>query len=503
MKFKRASGILLHPTSLPGPFGIGDLGIEAYKLVDFLAESGQKLWQVLPLNPTGYGNSPYASFSAFAGNPLLLSPEYLIREGFLEEADIEGLPEFSTDRVDYEKALPFKEKLFGISYERFKKKASTYESSRFMHFCKLNHHWLHDYALFMAIKSYYQQEGKKEFKSWLEWEKEIVIRHPHALNLIEQKLEDQIYLHKYLQYQFVKQWLSLKDYANKNNVQLVGDIPIFVAFDSADVWSNPEIFQLDHNLSPQAVAGVPPDYFSKTGQLWGNPLYNWRALKNTGYRWWIHRLKLALSLVDIVRLDHFRGFEAYWSIPYGSQTAINGSWKKGPGASLFRAFEEALGDLPLIAEDLGVITPEVEKLRDRFSLPGMKILQFAFNTDGTNDYLPHNFDKNCVVYPGTHDNDTTQGWFDNGTPKEKKHAQEYTGANGTTISWAFIRLALASVAHTAIFAMPDVLDLGTEARMNTPSVEKGNWIWRMVPGMLNGGEIQKKLKHLVEIYGRG
>lgn len=506
MEFPRSSGILLHPTSLPGQFGIGDIGPEAYKFVDFLRESGQKLWQILPLGPTGYGNSPYACYSAFAGNPNLISPEILLRDGFLDQEDIINVPEFDPKKIDFSKVLDYKSSLYKKAFENFKQRLSEDEKESFFYFCDSNASWLQDFAMFMAIKEHYETEAKaeqreNECKMWSDWEQALTLRIPQALEQANASLGDEIFYHKFLQYEFYKQWLELKAYANENGISIVGDIPIFVAYDSADVWSNPEIFQLDRNGLPIEVAGVPPDYFSETGQLWGNPLYNWQELAKRDFDWWIERFKMTLTLVDIVRVDHFRGFDAYWAIPYGSETAIKGQWKKAFGVQLFQTIEERLGKLPMIAEDLGVITPDVEALRDEFNFPGMKIIQFAFTNTAKDPFLPHNHKQNCVVYPGTHDNDTCFGWFATAPEPEKAYFLRYANSNGKELHWDFIRLAMSSVANMSIYALQDIMGLDTSSRMNMPSKPDGNWEWRFTPDMLTG-YIKEKLLTMTIDYGR-
>lgn len=506
MEFQRSSGILLHPTSLPGNFGIGDLGPESYKFVDFLVESGQKLWQVLPLGSTGFGNSPYASYSAFAGNTNLISPELLFEDGYLNKSDFDDLPDFPSNKIDFEKVIQFKTKLLKASFEIFKEKAEEKESSEFNNFCNINRYWLLDYARFMSIKEHYQKESEKEgienkYKNWSDWEHLLAIRKHSALEHIDNLLQNDILYHQYLQFQFYKQWMNLKDYANKNGISIIGDIPIFVAYDSADVWANPDIFYLDEEGLPVEVAGVPPDYFSETGQLWGNPLYDWKELSRRDFDWWVERFRISLTLCDIIRVDHFRGFEAFWAIPYGSENAIHGKWKKAAGGDMFRAVKRELGKLPIIAEDLGIITPDVEALRDKFEFPGMKVLQFAFTNTAKEAFLPHNHKRNCVVYPGTHDNDTCWGWFDTCPEKEKEYFLRYANSDSQEIHWDFIRLAMSSVAEMAIFALQDAMGLGTEARMNMPSTKEGNWEWRFTEDMLTS-EMITRLKGMSTDYGR-
>ncbi len=507
MSFPRASGILLHPTSLPGGFGTGDLGGGAYRFADFLVSTEQHLWQMLPLGPTGYGDSPYQCLSVFAGNPLLISLEKLVEEEFLEPADLEDVPSFSEGSVDYGQVIRFKLPLLRRSFETFRRKAGATERDRFEGFCQQTASWLDTYSLFMALK---EANG---LSAWNTWEENIRKRQPEALRLWSKKLNQEIQCHKYRQYQFFKQWSGLKKYCNERGIRLIGDMPIFVALDSAEVWSHPEMFYLDASGKPTVVAGVPPDYFSKTGQLWGNPLYRWDVMAEDGYAWWIERFKATRALVDIIRLDHLRGFEKYWEIPGTDTTAMNGQWVPGPGAALFKALQDALGALPIIAEDLGVITPEVDALRDQFGFPGMRVLQFAFGNDPkADDYKPHNYPRNCVVYTGTHDNDTTIGWFRGGEidhttqskkqrDKERQLALKYLGTDGREINWDFIRLALMSVADTAIIPMQDVLGLDSEARMNLPASIKGNWRWRFTFDMLTN-EIKDRLRELTVLYGR-
>jgi len=496
LDMQRTSGILLHLTSLPGRFGIGDMGSEAYRFVDFLAESGQTLWQVLPLGPTGYGDSPYACPSAFAGNPLLINPERLVEEGFLRPEDLADVPEFPNERVDYERVTRFKMPLLRKSYEFFENQCPLEHKADFERFCQEQASWLDDFALFISLKNHYKGA------TWSAWDRDIAIRQPKAIAHWSKALAKPIRFHKYVQYQFFRQWSALKRYANERGIRIIGDVPIFVAYDSADAWANQDLFYLDEAGNPTVVAGVPPDYFSETGQLWGNPIYRWDVMAEQGYDWWIRRIRAMLGLVDIIRLDHFRGFEACWAVPAGSPTAVDGEWIPGPGESLFETLQGTLGELPILAEDLGLITPEVEALRDRFGFPGMKILQFAFTTDATNPFLPHNFERNCVVYPGTHDNDTILGWFRRAPQKEREAALRYLGTDGHDICWDFIRLAFASVADMAIIQLQDALCLGNEARMNYPGRLGGNWIWRYEPHELTD-EIGTRLREFSVIYGRG
>jgi 4-alpha-glucanotransferase len=491
----RSAGVLLHPTSLPGPYGIGDIGPRAHAWVDQLSRARQAWWQVLPLGPTGYADSPYQSFSAFAGNPNLLSPDALIESGLLRRSDL-GAESFAAGEVDYARVIPFKRGLLQAAWEHFLTGPGASLREELETFCQQEAHWLVDFARFMALKDTY------EGKSWQEWPKPWRVRAPGALAEADRDLSDAIGRHRFGQFLFFRQWNALKAYANSLGVRLIGDVPIFVAADSADVWANPELFLLDEQLRPRAVAGVPPDYFSPTGQLWGNPLYDWDAMRRTGYAWWVGRLGATLREVDVVRLDHFRGFQAYWEVPAGSPTAEGGRWVPGPGEELLSTLARELGTLPLIAEDLGVITPEVDSLRKRFGLPGMRILQFAFGGAVEERFLPHNFENPTVVYTGTHDNDTTRGWFDKVTPEERRFTLEYLGRDGSDTAWDLIRLAWASVAHWAIAPLQDVLALGSEARMNTPGRAGGNWRWRFSEDMLTPAALER-LGALTTLYQRG
>lgn len=493
MLLPRSSGILLHPTCFPGRFGIGDLGQAAHHFIDFLIGSGQQYWQVLPLGPTGYGNSPYASYSALAGNPLLLSLERLQEQGLLDPSDFDQLPEFSPDRVDYDRVYATKYPLLRKACEAFKSK----DQQEFEAFCQAKSFWLEDFALFMALKEEHQNT------SWFEWEPELRHRQPEALAQAQQKLQETIYFQKFLQFEFFQQWLDLKKHANDRGIDIIGDIPIYVNHDSADVWANPDNFELDEETgAAKLMAGVPPDYFSATGQLWGNPVYKWDYLKESGFKWWIQRFEAMLDLVDWIRIDHFRGFEAYWAVPEGETTAIHGEWIEAPGKEFFEALNQDLGKLPILAEDLGTITPEVEALRDQFEFPGMKILHFAFGSDPGNPYLPFNYGRNCVVYTGTHDNDTTVGWYHSISDYERDNLMNYIGCishNG--IHWDLIRLALNTIANLCILPLQDIFGLGTEARMNVPSKAEGNWEWRYRPEMLSDHH-RDHLKHLTYRSGR-
>jgi len=494
MRFDRASGILLHPTSLSGPYGIGDLGPAAYRWVDWLAGTGCKLWQVLPLGPTGYGNSPYQSFSAFAGNPYLISPEFLLLDNLLFPEDFKEHPAFDPMKVDFGSLIPWKLDLLEKSYLRFSSCKGLMREG-FDIFCAEKASWLDDYALFMAIKE--AQGGG----AWDSWPEEIRLREPNALDGIRKNLESSIERYSYFQFIFYRQWKALCGYAHSKELRIIGDIPIFVANDSADVWSNPELFLLDKTRRPTVVAGVPPDYFSPTGQLWGNPLYRWEEHKRTGYHWWLERLRASFKLFDILRIDHFRGFAGYWEIPANQKTAEIGRWVIGPGADFFTFIQsDFVEELPIIAEDLGEITPDVTALRDQFSLSGMKVLQFAFSGP-ENPFLPHSFPQNCVVYTGTHDNDTTLGWFTNAKESERNFAQRYLGTDRASITWDMIRAAWQSGAAFAIAPMQDFLNLGSEARFNFPSRAEGNWEWRIIETALSE-ELQMRIKELNWLFQR-
>ena len=472
MRFSRSSGILLHPTSLPGPHGSGDFGPAAYHFIDWLVVAGQKLWQILPLGPVGLGNSPYMSLSAFAGNPLLIDLSELEHKGWLCGDELASMKAFPTTHVDFGKVIPFRIKLLHHAAKGFFAHASSNDKAEFESFDHQNKSWLADYALFMALKS------EHDSQEWCEWDRDIAQRKPSALEKARVELNDEIKFWKFTQWCFARQWTALKKYANEKGIQIVGDIPIFTAFQSSDVWAHPDLFSLDENLRPTIVAGVPPDYFSATGQRWGNPLYRWDVMERDGFAWWIERIKSTLALVDIVRIDHFRGFAAYWEIPAEEKTAVHGRWVDGPKEQLFDTVLLKLGKLPIIAEDLGLMTDDVIALRDRFNFPGMKVLQFAFAGDPKNPFLPHNYSPNVVVYTGTHDNDTTIGWFTSATEHEKTFVRKYIGKDGKEIHWDLIRLASQSVADMAIYPMQDVLGLGTEARMNLPGKPSGYWEWR-------------------------
>ncbi len=497
MQFKRLAGILLHPTSLPSPYGIGDLGRDAYKFVDFLTDAGQTIWQVLPLGPTGYGDSPYQTFSAFAGNPLLVSPDFLADDGYLNENDMNDIPEFNPVKIDYGTAISYKNNLLKKAYERAKH-VGMGERSDFEKFCEENSFWLDDYALFMASKDFHGG------KHWTKWDRSIAFREENALDEWREKLADGIGYYKFVQYVFFKQWNSLRKYANEKGVKIMGDLPIFIAYDSADLWANKHLFTVDENGRLETVAGVPPDYFSPTGQLWGNPLYRWDEMRKDNFSWWKKRFAKLFELVDYVRIDHFRGFEAYWEIPGDAETAVNGRWVKAPGDELFAEIKKEFGELPIIAEDLGVITDEVRALRDKYGFPGMKILQFAFGENGDKNFLPHNYPRNCVVYTGTHDNDTTKGFFEKAQkedPKLFEWTQDYLNYYGAEIVFPLIKEAYKSVANFVIIPMQDILNLGGEARMNFPSRLGGNWSWRFTWEQIDEN-LPLKYKFLCSLYER-
>ncbi|HLZ70123.1 MAG TPA: 4-alpha-glucanotransferase [Dehalococcoidia bacterium] len=492
---ERAAGILLHPTSLPGPHGCGDLGDAAYGFVDWLARARQRLWQILPLGPTGFGNSPYATRSAFAGNWLLISLERLRDAGLLENADLDGAPAAQADRADFAAVLPWKQERLRRAFAHFEAGAGAEQRERLQSFAAAQAHWLDDFALFMALRSAHQDQP------WSAWPSALRSRDAAALADAERSLASEVAFQRFVQWQFTERWGALKAYANQRGVRVLGDLPIFVALDSADVWAHPELFQLDAAGRPLAVAGVPPDYFSATGQRWGNPLYRWDVLAQTGYAWWIERFRHALTQADLVRIDHFRGFEAYWEVPADEATAVNGRWQPGPGIALFDAVRAALGTTPFVAEDLGVITPEVEALRRAVGAPGMKVLQFAFGDDATNPYLPHNYTANAVVYTGTHDNDTSAGWWAALGEVERDRVRRYLARDGSDLAHDLIRLAYSSVAEMAIAPAQDVLGLGSEARMNLPGRAQDNWAWRLLPGALRDDHAAW-LAELADTYGR-
>jgi 4-alpha-glucanotransferase len=481
----RKSGILLHPTSLPGEWGIGDLGKWAYRFADFLAEAGQQIWQILPLGPPGVGHSPYQAYSSMAGNPLLINIQSLFEQGWLSSEDLKSAPSLSESKVDFDSVIPLKMRLIRKAAGNFFKRDADPLRQEFLHFCSRMQPWLDNFAEFAALKE------ANSGAAWTDWKPKNRANPQGVLD------------HKFIQFAFYMQWESVKKYCNERGIKIMGDIPIFIAHDSSDVWANPELFDLDEKGNPRTVAGVPPDYFSKTGQRWGNPLYRWDVMESSGYKWWIERIRSMLNMADIVRLDHFRGFEKYWEIPVGSQTAVNGRWVEGPGDRLFQALFDSLGQLPFVAEDLGHITPEVHQLRDRWGFPGMRVLQFAFDdASPENLHKPYNFIRHCVAYTGTHDNDTTAGWFSSKrAPNEKESALQYMNVNEDDAVWDFIRLVLASVADTAIVPMQDILCLGSIARMNLPATIGNNWRWRMSENQLKL-EVAARLRELNRIYGR-
>jgi 4-alpha-glucanotransferase len=501
----RTAGLLLHPTSLPGPFGIGDLGRGAFEFVEFLAGARLGLWQVLPLGPTGYGDSPYQCFSTFAGNPRLIALDVLCEEGLLTRRELRRPPAFPPGEVDFAAATAYRMPLLGKAFDRFEADAGAAQHREFESFCDRERAWLDDYALFEAIKK--ENEGS----AWSEWPGGLAEREPSALATARDRLAAPIRARQFWQWRFSRQWAALRAACHARQIRLMGDIPIFVAHDSADVWSHPELFFLAADGRPTLVAGVPPDYFSATGQRWGNPLYRWDVIARTGFAFWIERLRAALGLVDLIRLDHFRGFEAYWEVPAADATAMNGRWVKGPGPALLDALKDSLGELPIVAENLGLITPEVEALRDRYGLPGMAILQFAFTSEEPSTFQPHRFERNLAVYTGTHDNDTIAGWWNAGvgdstrTPAEvaaeKARVRLYLGSECREIHWDFIRAALASVADIAIVPVQDLLGLGSEARMNLPGRPAGNWKWRLTSGQLTPA-LALRLGELALIYER-
>ncbi len=507
MKLARCSGILLHPTSLPSRFGIGDFGDEAFRFAEQLANAGQSVWQMLPLGPTGYGDSPYQLFSAFAGNPLFISPELLARQGLVTDRDLESAPEHPPDIVEYERVSDWKLPLLAKAFRGFRERSSSLEKSAFETFCNEEAGWLDDYALFVALKNGFGLD-----KSWTAWDEDLIERKPGAVTRWREKLSDEIDCQKYWQFEFYRQWHALRKHCSEHSLHLMGDIPIYVAHDSSDVWAHQEHFHLDKRGNPTVVAGVPPDYFSATGQLWGNPIYRWAEMEQSGFAWWTERFRAIFRLFDIVRLDHFRGFEAYWEVPADEKTAKNGRWVQGPGPELFRAVRKELGDLEIVAENLGVITPEVEAIRHQFNFPGMAVLQFAFGTDPqAKTFRPHNYERDLFAYTGTHDNDTVMGWWkseggdstrsSDDVSKEKAFTLQYLGPDSEPINWKMIRTLLASVARAAIIPIQDVLGLGSESRMNKPATLGGNWRWRMRPGAFTP-EYQTRLRQLAEAYER-
>ena len=491
----RRNGMLLPIASLPSPYGIGGFSKEAYEFIDLLEETGQKLWQILPLGPTSYGDSPYQSFSTFAGNPYFIDLDTLAEKGWLTKEACEA-----SDYGDNESYIDYG-RIYNSRFVLLKQaflNSDILSDEKFTEFCKANQHWLPDYALYMALKN--QNDGK----SWIEWEEEIRLRKPEAVEYYKKELEEECNFYEFLQYEFHEQWTKVKEYAHKKGIQIVGDVPIYVAFDSADTWANPELFQLDEKNLPLGVAGCPPDAFSATGQLWGNPLYNWAYHKKTGYDWWLKRIAYCFDLYDIVRIDHFRGFDEYYSIPYGDETAVNGHWEKGPGMDLFNTVKEKLGELDIIAEDLGFLTESVFQLLKDSGYPGMKVLQFAFDPSEDSDYLTYKYQRNCVVYTGTHDNDTTAGWFEKLSDGDKEVALRYMNSFYTPKEeqhWDLIALAMRSTADTCIIPVQDFLGLGSEARINMPSTRGDNWKWRMTKGAFSE-ELKEKIRRMTKLYGR-
>ena len=491
----RRNGMLLPIASLPSPYGIGGFSKEAYEFIDLLEETGQKLWQILPLGPTSYGDSPYQSFSTFAGNPYFIDLDTLAEKGWLTKEACEA-----SDYGDNESYIDYG-RIYNSRFVLLKQaflNSDILSDEKFTEFCKANQHWLPDYALYMALKN---QNGGK---SWIEWEEEIRLRKPEAVEYYKKELEEECNFYEFLQYEFHEQWTKVKEYAHKKGIQIVGDVPIYVAFDSADTWANPELFQLDEKNLPLGAAGCPPDAFSATGQLWGNPLYNWAYHKKTGYDWWLKRIAYCFDLYDIVRIDHFRGFDEYYSIPYGDETAVNGHWEKGPGMDLFNTVKEKLGELDIIAEDLGFLTESVFQLLKDSGYPGMKVLQFAFDPSEDSDYLTYKYQRNCVVYTGTHDNDTTAGWFEKLSDGDKEVALRYMNSFYTPKEeqhWDLIALAMRSTADTCIIPVQDFLGLGSEARINMPSTLGDNWKWRMTKGAFSE-ELKEKIRRMTKLYGR-
>ncbi len=499
-KFPRRSGVVLHPTSLPGRYGIGDLGDAAYQFVDWLAHAGQGYWQVLPLSPTGYGDSPYQGLSAFAGNPMLISPDKLLQLGHLDAGDLENVPAFPNDRIDFGWVISWKFDLLKRAYENFKTRATNEQRAVFEKFSHAQAAWLEDAALFLALKETHNRSA------WYDWEPEIRARQPDAIVQAKQTLADEIARQKYLQWMFYEQWLAVKAYANAKGIDIIGDIPIYVARDCCDVWANPHLFALDENLNPELVSGVPPDYFSVDGQFWGHPLYRWDVMQREGYKWWIERFRSAFTLGDVARIDHFRAFYNYWEIPADAKTAREGHWEYGAGGKLFEAVRDALGDVRIIAEDLGDFDTEsragLDTLLQEFHFPGMKIMQFAFGGTSEAAFLPHNYTREWVVYTGTHDNDTAVGWWNSASENEKHFTRKYLNTDAHDIAWDLIRATWASVANTAMTTLQDILRLGNAARMNLPGVSgPPNWCWRMSAGELNQ-ESAAQLLELTQLYAR-
>ncbi|HEY5510174.1 MAG TPA: 4-alpha-glucanotransferase [Prolixibacteraceae bacterium] len=489
----RKSGVLLHPSSLPGKYGIGSLGAEALKFVDWLNEAGQKIWQILPLGPTNRSHSPYQSYSAFAGNPGLIDLELLVREGLLSDKSLKNPPEFPIDKIDFKLVLPYREKLLKEAFLNFSA-SGGFNTGEYHQFWDQNWWWLESWSLFDACLN------NLKGSNWSKWEKPIRLRQEIALSEHYRLLRESVEFSRFLQFIFFNQWFALKKYANEKGISIFGDIPLYVSYNSADVWSNQSLFLLNEDLSQKLVGGVPPDYFSKTGQLWGNPLFDWQRMKETGFQWWMARIHFNLKLFDLVRIDHFRGLESFWAVPAGEKTAINGSWMKANGEEMLQLLQQQIGTLPIVAEDLGLITPEVDQLRKKFNLPGMKVLQFAFSDEADNTHLPHNYTNDFVSYTGTHDNNTTAGWLQSLKKEEKRRVQNYLGSDELN-SWHLIRKVEESVAQLAIIPMQDILELPSLARMNKPGTIKGNWIWRMDPALLTK-EHGTKLLEITQLYRR-
>jgi 4-alpha-glucanotransferase len=489
----RRAGLLLHPTSLPSRYGIGDLGDEMLEVLDWAKAAGITIWQTLPMNPPGFGNSPYGCLSSFAGNPLLISPQLLLKDELLPPSALDDVPSFDNHVVDFGAVAEFKNALLRKSYAHFTDNANSDHQADLAKFSR-EHIWLSEWGLYAALK---ERNGGRQ---WSAWDRPLAMRQPEALAAAEKELAAEIRFHNYVQWLFFRQWSAVRDAAEARGIRIMGDVPIYVACDSADVWANRELFQLNADGEPSVVAGVPPDYFSATGQRWGNPLYRWDLLRQEHYRWWVARIRASLRFADVIRIDHFRGFAAYWEVPASEPTAIHGRWMPGPGRALFDAIRDALGDVPLVAEDLGFITPEVHELRRAIAIPGMKILQFAFGQVNS-PHLPHCYEPDTVVYTGTHDNDTARGWFDNTSDEEREMALAYLGAGREEIEWAMIRAAYTSVARTAIVPLQDILGIGSEARMNRPGDSTDNWAWRFEAGVLTRDRAER-LRKLAEITGR-
>ncbi|HMT06545.1 MAG TPA: 4-alpha-glucanotransferase [Pyrinomonadaceae bacterium] len=494
MRFPRGSGILLHPTSLAGKFGVGDLGPSAFEFVDQLHAAAQKYWQILPLSPTGAGNSPYSAYSAFAGNTLLISPEQLVSDKLISAATIKSVS-FAEGRVDFEAARIYKHEILAEAFETFRSGNTTELSEDFAAFCREHFWWLDDYALFVALKKSHDRAP------WFEWSDALRSRSLDAIDQVRSQMSREIQAEQFAQFLFFRQWSAVKNYANANEINIIGDIPIFVALDSVDVWCNQKQFKLNDDGTPTVVAGVPPDYFSKTGQLWGNPIYDWQAMAADDFGWWTARVAFAMRLCNAMRLDHFIGFVRNWEVPGKDETAENGAWADVSGELLFATLKRRLGDLPIIAEDLGSVTPEVERLRDNCGFPGMRIMQYAFGGDAYNTNLPHNYRQNTVSYTGTHDNDTSAGWYTSADKNAKKHAKQYLRSNMKEPHWELIRASLSSVADVAIIPAQDLLGLDSEYRMNTPATELGNWEWRLKDDELTPNIIER-LNELTKEFGR-